>query len=529
MTMTSTSHDGGRLGAVHPPVRPGRFHLSDAVPWLAGAAGVLVSLAGAGTVSLWTDEAATVSAATRSLPELWALVQRIDAVHAAYYLLMHAWTSIAGTSPVALRLPSALAVGVAVVGVHRLLVVCGRRDAAVLGALVAIVLPRITWMGIEARSFGPSAAVATWATVLLVVALQRGGVGRWIGYALLVGTGTALNIYVALLVGAHAVTVVLARAVAPGRRAAWLVSAALGGLSASPVVLLAAGQQGQLGDNQLSLLQITRGVVVNQWFLGGTPTRVTETASPTEPWALAALGLAALCWGLVALGTVSARRRGSGLMCVPTSAMRVLMPVLVVPVVVVVGYSLVVSPLYNPRYFTFAAPACAALVGLGIAALRRRGVRTGVVAVVVLLSAPIWLSQRQVTAKSGTDWAAAAQVLEERGRPGDGVYFAPLDDDPEEVVERTTGNVAVVYPGAFEGLVDVAERTLPDVQDSLRGTSWRLDSSRVKLDGVDRLWVVASAGDPTGVRDAAVLEEAGLTEVSRWSGGMTVVEEWRRP
>jgi mannosyltransferase len=497
-----------------------------------GVVGVLVALVGASTVSLWTDEAATVSAATRSLPELWDLLQRIDAVHGAYYLVMHVWTGLAGTSPFALRLPSALAVGVAVAGVHRLLVVVGRRDAALAAAVVAIVLPRLSWTGIEARSFGLSAAVAVWATVLLVTALRHGGRRRWAGYALLVALGTALNIYVALLVAAHAVTVMLIGGTNLRRRAAWLVAAVVGVAVASPVVLLAAGQQGQLGDNRLGLVQIARGVVVNQWFLGGTPTRVDSTASPTDPWALAALALAAVGWALVLVAVLRSRRVdddadstggvGDGL------AVRVLLPILIVPTVVVVAYSLAVSPLYNPRYFTFAAPACAALVGLGAVSLPRAGLRVVAVAVVVALSVPVLVSQRQVTSKSGTDWSEAAERVEAGASLGDGVYFAPLDPDPARVVSRTTDNVAVVYPHAFEGLVDVTRRTGPLEQDTLRGTSWRLGAPEARLDDVDRLWVLAPDDDPTGPEDDALLERAGFTEVARWSGGMTVVEEWRR-
>ena len=492
------------------------------VPVVLGLAGVAVALVGSSTVSLWTDEAATVSATTRSLPELWALVQRIDAVHAAYYLVMHLWTAVAGTSPFALRLPSAIAAGVAVVGVHRLLVVLGRPDAAVAGAVVAVVLPRITWMGIEARSFGPSAAVAVWATVLLVVALQRGGAVRWVGYAALVGVGTALNIYVALLAVAHAVTVAVSRRVALRRRLAWLVSAAAGGLAASPVVLLAAGQQGQLGDNDLGLVQIARGVVVNQWFLGGTPTRVDSTASPTEPWALASVALALVGWiAMVVAVVVGVRGRRTG-------PLWVLVPVVVVPTAVVVAYSLLVSPLYNPRYFTFAAPVCAALVGVGVSALRRRWTRVAVLVLIVALCVPVWSSQRQVTGKSGTDWSEAAAVVERGARPGDGVYFAPLDADPPRVVERSTANVGVVYPEAFDGLVDVTARSRPVDQDSLRGTAWPLDSPRSRLADVDRLWVVEPADAPTARADDATLEAAGFERVSLWTGGMTSVEGWRR-
>src|SRR5690242_10159314 len=55
-------------------------------PVLAAVLAVAVSAAGAARPSLWFDEAATISAATRSLPELWRLLHNIDAVHGLYYL-----------------------------------------------------------------------------------------------------------------------------------------------------------------------------------------------------------------------------------------------------------------------------------------------------------------------------------------------------------------------------------------------------------------------------------------------------------
>ena len=47
--------------------------------------------AGSARPSLWFDEAATISAGTRSIPDLWRMVHNIDAVHGLYYLLMHGW------------------------------------------------------------------------------------------------------------------------------------------------------------------------------------------------------------------------------------------------------------------------------------------------------------------------------------------------------------------------------------------------------------------------------------------------------
>ena len=78
----------------------------------------VVSAAWACRPSLWFDEGATISAAaSRTLPELWRLLGHIDAVHGAYYLLMHGWFALFPPTEFWSRLPSALAVGAAAAGV----------------------------------------------------------------------------------------------------------------------------------------------------------------------------------------------------------------------------------------------------------------------------------------------------------------------------------------------------------------------------------------------------------------------------
>src|SRR5512142_3062047 len=59
-----------------------------------------------GSPSLWRDEAYTKDAIGRSAGQLFAMLGHQDAVHGAYYLLMHVITGVTGTSATALRLPS---------------------------------------------------------------------------------------------------------------------------------------------------------------------------------------------------------------------------------------------------------------------------------------------------------------------------------------------------------------------------------------------------------------------------------------
>ena len=122
--------------AIRPPAasRPAAQRASIAVA--VGVVTAVLGLVNSWYVSFWTDEAATISASGRSLSELWRMTDTIDVVHAAYYAVMHLWTSVFGSSPFALRLPSALAMGVAAGGV------AGRGDRGG-GARVRVELARL--------------------------------------------------------------------------------------------------------------------------------------------------------------------------------------------------------------------------------------------------------------------------------------------------------------------------------------------------------------------------------------------------
>ena len=58
--------------------------------------------------ALWADELATWGAVRLSWGALFRLLGNVDAVVGPYYALMKLWTGVAGTSTLALRLPSLL-------------------------------------------------------------------------------------------------------------------------------------------------------------------------------------------------------------------------------------------------------------------------------------------------------------------------------------------------------------------------------------------------------------------------------------
>ncbi|MCU1431247.1 MAG: hypothetical protein JWP95_352 [Actinotalea sp.] len=492
-------------------------------------AATVVSAAGSSGVSLWSDEVATVSASSRSVPELLQLVDHIDAVHATYYLLMHLWTGWFGTSPLSLRLPSALLVGLAVAGVHLL----GRRLAdpttALLAAVVMAVLPRVTWAGIEARPSALSIALTVWMVLALHVAVTRRTVPAWTAYALTVAGAIGASLYAVLVVGALGLTVLAGRATRTALLPAGVATAG-GLLLASPVVLTALGQAGQLGQRDLGPVRLAQNVLVNQWFLGDTPTPTTASgatfADALEPgglWKVAGALLALLAWVLVARAVV--RWRADRLQ---DTLITWTLPWLLLPTAVVVVLAVVSPSFYNARYVAFCAPALALLVAAGLRSVRPRAA-TALGVVGVLLLAPVYLSQRTTTAKNGTDWALVAEHLRTRTEPGDGVYFAPRDAATDDQALRSLRAVSIGYPEPFEGLQDVTLLASPAAGDTLFGSSTRLADSADRLEDVETLWVLRRQDRPeAAAADDALLADEGFAVVDVWDGPLTEVVELSR-
>ena len=489
-------------------------------------------LAGIGSwsVSLWSDETATISAASRSPDDLWRLLGHIDAVHGTYYALMNTWVGVFGASPFSLRLPSALTVGVATSGVY---VLMRRLDprAAVWAAVAFALLPRVTWAGIEARPSAFGIALAVWLTVVLHQAVTGGSRRLYAVYAVLLALAVAANVYVALIAAAHGVTLLVRPRL---RRAlpAFTAAAVSGALLVTPLLRVVLGQGGQLGEADRGLLGTARNVAVNQWFLGETPTPTTDSgarlvlADPGDvAWKLAAVALALSCWLLVARAVAAVPGEGS-----PSRAdlLAWTVPWLVIPTLLVLLGSLASPALYNARYLGFCAPAVAMLVAAGATSLTRRPA-VAVSVVLLVLVAPVYHSQRTVSAKSGTDWAQVADLLEERTAPGDGVYFGPREDPRDGTVLRSLRTVSIAYPGPFEGLTDVTLVASPEEGATLFGTSGTLDAHLDRLERIDTLWVLRRQDRPVdAAAEDALLRDAGFRVLEVWDLPRTQVLELTR-
>ena len=502
-----------------------------AQPWLLPLAFFVIastlSASFSWSVSYWNDEAITVSAGERSLPQLWAMLQNVDAVHGLYYSFMHFWMLAFGDTEFIMRLPSAMAAGATAAGVVVLTRRLSDERTAVIAGVAAVTLPRLTWAGIEARPYAFTAAIAVWCAIALSSALAKGAIWRWMLYSLAAGAGILLNIYLALFVVAQGVTVLLLHGLSR-RMAAFTVAAVSAGGIGSVALIAAAGQTGQLGTlgerNPIGLLRL---MGLNELFLGETPSADAVSPAFDLAWRIAGIVLAVLGLGLLVVAVLR-RRRATG--AAQSGVIAYTLPWLILPPLIVGLYTVAVGPLFQARYFTFAAPAAAILIGAGFRALRHRQVRWAVATIWFCAASIVFASQRVPTAKAGSDWAAAAEFLSTSSSRGDAVYFTPRYPAHAGTATWTARRMAYGYAADFSKLDDLTLRVSGPNAGTLDGESDTLADVLPALKSHDTVWVVYSPKYfPAVIRsDREVLVNAGYSATLRRSGPGSVIVKYQR-
>jgi len=495
-------------------------------PLLLGLLATVVSSLGSWIPSKWNDEAATQTAAARTLPQLWQMMHHVDAVHGTYYAFMHFWIIAFGTSNVALRAPSMIAVGLTCAGVVILGKRLGTRRIALCSAVVFLMLPRVTWMAIEARSYALTALVAVWLTIVLVRIVDRQHQRWWAVYIVLAAVGVMLNVYLALLVIAHGVALLLARRrlVQPNRiLLRWAISGALAAILASPIVWLVVGETSQLPFGPLTLPSVANTLFIEQYFTGATPTLGRSVPVPPETlWGAAAILFAVCGWALIVAPALFRRIRAVARTNTTLGLLSVTVPWIVVPFISIIGFSLVVTPIYTARYFSFTTPAVALLMGTSIAALSSQWKRVAAIALLAVVALPIFLSQRGPTSKNDTDWQQAASVIQSHAKPGQDIYYGPIRTGSS----LSTSKVRDAYPAVLAQLHDITQKTSGVQTNTLWDSQWPLTHARTALRTTPLLWVVLEhygVTSPATTKQEKYIEANGLHLKQAWRGPSTDV------
>lgn len=476
--------------------------------WLAWAVPAAVTTAlGVYQISvpmLWRDELATWSAATRTLPRLWAMMHNIDAVLGVYYVLLHTWMAVFGDSATAMRVPSVLAMA-ATAGVVALI---GRRaaghgvpggtrapaGAGLAAGLLYALIPSVSRYAQEARPYAFASLFAALATLALLRAIERPRWQGWVGYALaLAGAGVSNLVALALLAG-HGVLVA-----AEWRRASLAAGAAGARLSRS----LAAGFCGSVAAVVVAvspLIYVGHLQTYSQLGWQPLPTFVELLGVRGGLWAelFSSAHVAYAILLLAVLPVALAPRRGQA----PAALACAVLPIVVVWVV-----SRGPEHYWTFRYMLFTVPAWAVSAGLGVRELASRlggplgrpWLAPAAAAVLVAVVGLLGLGdQQQIRAgeahnvwayplvpPNGTpiDYVGAADVIAARQRPGDGIVYQVNDQNRYEI------DMAIAYHLRGRPVPrPVFQAETPVQADSLEPAETP-DPGR-SLTGTPRLWVV---------------------------------------
>jgi mannosyltransferase len=497
------AHRAGSFSRPRPRPRP--------LPGWALAASPAITLAvmlwGVGARPYWGDEADTISAVSRSLPQLFRLLGHIDAVHGLYYLLLWPVARIAGTGEFVTRLPSAVAMAAAAAGITAIAGRLGSRRAGLWAGLMFAALPAVTLQGHDARPYAAVTAAAVLASYLLVRAAEDPR-PRWLtAYGLsLVGVGY-MQMFGLLLLPAHAVTLIglSRRRFAAGGGAPralvlrrWLVTAGASVVAVLPIAILGWVQRGQIA-----------WIPRTGWSDAGSLVQMLTAGSVS-----AAIVIGLLCLlgtfraGGVGAGGVEGGGVGDGGIRGPAAEVDggadrgiawLALPWLVLPPFILLAASLIM-PVYFTRYLTYCLPAVALLAGAGLAAIgwgsmgwgwagwpRRAGaaVALGALALVVALVGPVQLAMRA----RGGGMQTVSQFLSANERPGDAIVY------PEALIPPWY----LAYPEGFSRLRDLSMAQSPAAAGRLFGPGVPRAVLYRREDGVRRFWIVPDAGrSPAG-------------------------------
>lgn len=403
-------------------------------PLIIGVLGAIVSLGGAGRPSFWYDEAATISGSySRSLAQLWRMLSNVDAVHGVYYVLMHGWFQIFPPTEFWSRAPSGLAVGGAAAGV----VVLGKqfspRTVAVSSGVLCAILPRATWAGIEARPYALSMMAGVWLTVLLVRAVRRNTAWIWISYGIVLALSILLDIYLVLLLLAHAVFIVIFR-----RKRSVLVrfaiAAVLAGGAVTPFVVTAIRQAHQISWIAPIGRRTIEDVVVQQYF---------ERSPPFAILSALVVATAIVLWLCTSAQLAAGDRQ----------LLTLAIAWLAIPTTLIVIWSATVHPIYTPRYMTFTAPAMALVLGVCIGAVAFRPWAAAAIVVAFAVAAlPNYVrAQRNPYAKYGMDYSQVADLITAKAAPGDCL----LVNDTVTFMPAPMRPLMAARPDAYRKLADL--------------------------------------------------------------------------
>jgi len=477
--------------------------------------------------AMGNDEVASRYAAMLSLGQLFHLLSHLDAVHGFYYLLLHFWIAIAGSTATIIRVPSVVFMAAAA----GLIVIIGRRLtgsalAGVFAGLIMALTPIISFYAQTARSYALVFCCVVAATLALLRALDAEAEGsapsegrppqtppdagprltrRWVLYGALVTVGGYLNELFLLVLAAHAVTVLLTRYGRPTVKR-WLVTAVVGSALVLPVIALSVKERAAVGWIPRPDVHDV-GILFHDYF-GATNLVSVFMFLFAVLAVLPATGLPAI--------RVSRPKPQSGPVAEAKSAWwnqgglslpSVAVPLLVLPGGLLLVESWIGKPLYADRYVLYGEAGAALLAGAGVYRLGQwvapwlarhlggaapRGAAgwrslvwlPGVIVCVLALVLQFGAQQRTRTPQVREfDFGDPAFYIGAHAQQGDGVLF----------FNAFYRKIRLGYPRDFAKIADFSMAVTPERAGTYNGINKPYPVVLSLMPSYPRIWVVGRA------------------------------------
>ncbi|GIE35615.1 hypothetical protein Ait01nite_086600 [Actinoplanes italicus] len=341
------------------------------------------------------DEATSAEVSSRSVSQILDLLPHLDAVFGPYYVMLHGWSALTGTSELALRLPSIIAMAAAVATTAEL----GRRLFTPLTGLTAglilCLIPNTSRYAAEARPYAFACFFAILAFLLLVEAVRQGRTKIWIWYGLSVTFLGLAHLIALTTLAAHVALIVM-----EGRHRvrSWAVAATAAIVPVLPIAYLGATQQG------------TQLHWVDPITMSGIRAMPGEIVGSRE-----------LVWLLIGLAVLA-------VWC-PLPRLVPLAVLAIVPPAVLAAVSALATPMWVARYMLVVLAPLAILAAVALTATRTERPRHTIARVVAVLlvlafmAVPGQHAVRTATAKNGPDYRTIAKIIGADVRPGDVIVY----------------------------------------------------------------------------------------------------------
>ena len=359
--------------------------------------------------SFWLDEGISVSMARLPWPQFLHQMWSGEANMSLYYLLLRFWLTM-GNSEGFIR---SLSVLFSVATVPLIFFLGARLFSRSAGLLAAILFASNAYdirFAQEARSYTMVVFFAVLATWFLARNLQDPSSAHWGIYAAVCALLTYSHFYGALLLPAHAISLLSwRRDEIPWRRFA-------GSLLMFSVMIL------PIEIFLFAIFVLKTGAPPTLWFPPLEPDSLLRLGFDLAgAYRLKLLYLDVLAVGIAAFGAYRERRSSD----YTNSAWgyTLLFSWLVAPVVIVVAVSLV-KPIFVPRFLIFCLPAFLLLVAVGISQLQPALLAFGLfVAISVFSILGAFSYYRSDFDMIRQDWRAVTSYIFNHAQPGDNIFF----------------------------------------------------------------------------------------------------------